>query len=364
MSTIRRKASVALVVLVAVLVALRVAAPTLVQRYVNRTLDGIPEYDGQIGDVDLHLWRGAYSIEDVSLVKTGGKVPVPLFKARHVDLSIRWGPLFHGSVVGEMILDEPELNFVSGPSKESSQKGVDASWIEQVKRLFPLRFDRVDIHRGTLHFRDFHTDPEVDLVLKDVEGWAFGLSNRGTADEALPAFIHVMGQPKGGGWLELDVDLDPLQEAPTFKLTSTLTDLPLPSLNDFLRAYGNIDAEGGTVTMYAELAGESGRFHGYVKPLLKDIVVARGREGEGLPRKVWEGLVSLAAKILKNEENQQVATRIPVEGTFAKAEPDTWAAIGGLLRNAFVQALVPGIEGSVRLPKDSKLARGSKQTGD
>lgn len=71
---------VALVV-TAVLVGLRVALPQLVQDYVNKKLDEMPEYDGRIGDVDMHLWRGAYSIQSIEIVKTEGDVPVPFFES-------------------------------------------------------------------------------------------------------------------------------------------------------------------------------------------------------------------------------------------------------------------------------------------
>ena len=59
--------------------------PWAVRRYVNRTLDRSQIYQGQIGDVTLHLWRGAYSIHDVRLVKVTGNVPVPLYSAKRVD---------------------------------------------------------------------------------------------------------------------------------------------------------------------------------------------------------------------------------------------------------------------------------------
>jgi hypothetical protein len=58
-------------------------------------------------------------------------------------------------------------------------------------------------------------------------------------------------------------------------------------------------------------------------------------------------VVQLAAKVLENSEKEQVATRIPLRGRFDQPQPDLWAAIGGLLRNAFIQALKPGIEGTV-----------------
>jgi hypothetical protein len=96
---------------------------------------------------------------------------------------------------------------------------------------------------------------------------------------------------------------------------------------------------------------------------MKDIQVAKFREDENFGRKVWESIVQVAAKILENPDKERVATRIPIKGRFDKAEPDVWAAIGGLLRNAFIQALVPGIEGSVGLPHGS-LARGTKLATD
>ena len=84
-------------ILVVLLVALRVALPSIVQRYVNDKLDEIPEYDGRIGDVDIHLFRGAYSIDDVDIEKTTGSVPVPFFAARKVDFSMEWREIFQAT---------------------------------------------------------------------------------------------------------------------------------------------------------------------------------------------------------------------------------------------------------------------------
>jgi len=41
----------------------RAFLPWAVRDYVNRTLDRNPLYEGKIGDVQIHLWRGAYSIQ-------------------------------------------------------------------------------------------------------------------------------------------------------------------------------------------------------------------------------------------------------------------------------------------------------------
>src|SRR5687768_17193010 len=57
----------------------RAMLPWAVRNYVNRTLDRNPLYAGTVGEVQLHLWRGAYSIQDVRVSKTTGNVPVPFF---------------------------------------------------------------------------------------------------------------------------------------------------------------------------------------------------------------------------------------------------------------------------------------------
>jgi hypothetical protein len=329
------------------LVVVRALLPIAVQSFVNRTLDAIPGYDGHIGDVDLHLLRGAYVIDDVSLVQTSGKVPVPLFTSTRVDLSVEWRQLVRGKLVGEIDLEAPQLNFVAAPSAEGQQGLVDASWIERVKDLFPLKLNRVAVHRGTVRFRDFNSEPKVDLELNAVEGLATNLTNTPTPELELPAAVRVTAVPPGGGSFLLEGRLAPLAEQPTFSLDTSMERVALPALNDFLRAYANVDAEGGTFSAYAELVAEGGAFEGYVKPLFKDIQVAKWREDQSLGRRLWEGVVQLAAKVLENSEKEQVATRIPLRGRFDQPQPDLWAAIGGLLRNAFIQALMPGIEDTV-----------------
>jgi uncharacterized protein involved in outer membrane biogenesis len=149
----RRKYLIPLVI-VAVLVAIRAAMPWAVEKYVNDRLDAMEGYDGHIGDVDIHLWRGAYTIDDVKIVKTEGKVSVPFFEAEQVDLSVKWSALFDGALVGEIELQHPKINFVKGKSKASSQTKPAKDWRETVKDLFPLKIDKLEIVNGEIHFKE------------------------------------------------------------------------------------------------------------------------------------------------------------------------------------------------------------------
>ena len=49
------------------LLALRLALPSLVHRYVSNVLDETEGYSGTVGGLDLNLWRGAYELTDVAI---------------------------------------------------------------------------------------------------------------------------------------------------------------------------------------------------------------------------------------------------------------------------------------------------------
>ncbi len=82
-----------LAALLLLLLALHLALPYLVRDYLNGKLADMGDYRGHIADVDLALWRGAYRIDGLSIVKDNGKVPVPFLDAPSIDLSVSWQAL-------------------------------------------------------------------------------------------------------------------------------------------------------------------------------------------------------------------------------------------------------------------------------
>ena len=59
-----------LAALLLLLLALHLALPYLVRDYLNGKLADMGDYRGHIADVDLALWRGAYRIDGLSIVRT------------------------------------------------------------------------------------------------------------------------------------------------------------------------------------------------------------------------------------------------------------------------------------------------------
>jgi hypothetical protein len=315
---------------------------------VNRTLARAQGYEGRIGDVDLNLWRGAYQIQNVDIVKKSGATPVPLLRAPLVDLSIEWRALFDGALVGEIWFVHPELNFVAGPPQEQ-QTGAETDWRDVVRALFPVKINRLTVRDGTVHFRNFHTNPKVDVFLRDVNLVARNLTNSKRLSEDMVAHATFSAVPMNAGHMEAKVAIDPYAKTPSFDLDCKISGVALSNFNDFFRAYAKVDVERGRLQLVSELQAKNGSFHGYIKPFFENVEVVTKEEvkEQSIFKTIWEAIVGGAADVLENPGDQAVATRIPISGTVESPRVGFWTTLGNVLRNAFVQAFVPALEHSV-----------------
>jgi hypothetical protein len=340
---------IALIVLVALLIAFRLWLPTLVLEKVNNELTKIDGYEGTVRDIDLFLIAGKYSIKDIKLDKKNGKVPLPFFKADRINLSVEWKALFKGEIVGEIEVHRPQLNYVNGPTKETTQTSIDKDWTEVVDELMPLKINRFEINEGEIHYLDFHSTPKVDIFIRNVYILATNLTNANDTQELLPA--TVMGSANVyEGTFSLNLFIDPLNRVPTLDMNAKLSTVALQNLNEFLRAYGNFDVKDGTLSLYMEAAAKDNRIVGYVKPIARNVEIAEWNKEEGNAlQTMWESVVELAAWIFKNHPEDQLATQVEFEGNLNNPDVSVWSIVGETLRNAFIQALYPSIENSVSI---------------
>jgi hypothetical protein len=339
-STSFRRWVAILSVMVVVLIGARLALPTIAKNAINKRINEIPEYSGEVSSVGINLLRGAYRLNDVRIVKRSGQINEPFFKAESIDFSLAWRELFRGKVVSDISLAKPELSFVKGPSEETSQLEADKRWQEVIADLFPIDITHLEIHDGQLRFVNTETTPRVDVRVAHAKVVATGLRNRAEpGKERFPARIEVQGDTIGLGKLRMTAELEPLAEQPHFLLKAELEDVSLPALNEFLRAYANVDVRAGNFKGYLEMTARDGRFHGYFKPFFEEIDFSDLPEQAKKPitQQLWEGVVRFVAFIFKNHEKDQLATRIPFSGEFGDTEVNVWQTIVNTLRHAFVR---------------------------
>jgi hypothetical protein len=345
-----RALSVIAVVMIVLLVAGRLALPSVLRWYVNRTIDQNPLYDGKIGGIDVHLYRGAYTITDIQLIKTTGNVPVPLFAAKRVDLAIEWDALIHGKVVGRVVMDTPELNFVDAGDEASSQTGVGGPWLEILDDLFPFDLNKAVVKDGSIHFRAFERKPPVDLYISQLQATVDNLKN--IRDETTPmmATVTAEGLMMDHAKFQYQMKLDPFSYKPTFQMAMRLLRLDVTKLNDFAQAYGGIDFEKGTFSLVVEVEAKEGLLEGYVKPIFRNLTVLKLPDDvkEDNPLELfWEAVVGVTTKVLSNPPRDQLATQIPLSGDITAPQTNVFATVTNVLRNAFIRAYLPKLQGNV-----------------
>jgi hypothetical protein len=336
-------AAIGLVVAVA-----RAFLPMFLRDYVNRTLDRDVTYEGRVGDVVVHLWRGAYSIRDIKISKRTGQVPVPFFAAKRLDLSVQWNALLHRRVVGQLQMFQPELNFVSNPTEEESQTGAGAPWLQIIRDLFPFKINTALITDGSVHFRTYKSAKPVDIYLSHVNGTIDDLGNIRDQTNPLVTKVQAIGLAMDQAKVELNMVLDPFSYRPTFHLAVRLLGLDVTRLNDLARTYGKFDFERGWFDLVVEADDKEGQLTGYVKPLFRDLKVFSLTSDigeENVLQSFWQALVGGATEIFRNFSRDQFGTLIPFTAdTSGATTTDILATIGNILRNAFVRAYLPRLE--------------------
>lgn len=350
------------VVLALGLVILRLILPGFLKDYANKVLAQSPDYDGQVESVSVHLWRGAYSIDGVKIVRTTRRMPVPFFEAKRLDLQVDWKSLFQGKLRGSTRIEEPKLNFVLGRSREESQTGEDQPWLSMLNELAPFRLDKAEVVKGEIHLHTFYTTPKVNIFLSDIDATVENLTNASDKLDPLIATVRAEGKAMHTGDFELDMKLDPQAHRPNFELATRLVDLDVRTLNDLARAFGGLDFEDGRFDFVVEATTKDGFLDGYAKPLFRDAIVLGPSDFErgNLLKVGWEAIVGAVGTILSNHERQQFGTRFAIVGEFDDPNASTLEVIGNVLRNAFVRAYLPNIEGR-SAPAAAESAIGSAQ---
>ena len=336
-----------LAAMVILLVAARLMAPWAIRGYVNRTLDRSLIYQGKIGEIELHFWRGAYSIQDLRVVKMTGNVPVPLFAAKRVEFALQWNAILHRKWVGQIVMMQPELNFVDSSNDADAQTGAGGPWLQIIQDLFPFKINSVQVHDGSVHFRAFGANEPVDVYLSHVEGTIDNLTNIQGETTPLITTVKATALAMDQAKFEYQMKLNPFSYRPTFHLGARLLGLDVTKTNNLARAYGAFDFKRGWFDLVIELDAKEGQLTGYVKPLFRNLQVFNLKtdvRDDNPLQFFWQALVGVATKALTNPERDQFGTLIPFHGDVGDNKPDVLGTIGNVLRNAFVRAYLPKLQ--------------------
>jgi hypothetical protein len=111
-----------------------------------------------------------------------------------------------------------------------------------------------------------------------------------------------------------------------------------------------------------EMNCQHGLIAGYLKPLFLHLVIFNPLDDavhDNPLQFFWQAVVGTTAELLKNRPRDQLATSIPISGNLSKPQSDILATIGNVLRNAFIRAYLPRLEGAAQDLDGLEFGRGS-----
>lgn len=252
-----------------VLIATRIALPYAIKDYVNGTLQSMTAYTVRVADIDLSLWRGAYRIDGIRIDKRDKQTTTPFFSSDRVDLSVEWRSLLHGSLVSEIVFDRANITLVQAKSEKESQTGKEEDWQEQIEKLFPFRFNTIEVRDSVVTFQAPGIKAKDALRAEAVNGTLSNLTNVADANKETFADFALTARVLDTASARVDGSVNPWAKQPTFDVNVEVKQVSLPKVNPWLREYIKADAESGDFELFLEIAAADGKFKGYAKPILR-----------------------------------------------------------------------------------------------
>lgn len=346
---LRQKRYLIPLIILVLLIIGRILLPYILETYVNKTLNEIPGYEGYVEDIDVALYRGAYQIEGLVLRKEGAQTKTPLLDFETSDISIEWRSLFKGKIVSEIVLHNPNFNYIFENQEQETPEGEAEveDWTKALTDLVPIDINHLTVHNGSANFVELSADPEINMFLEQINLEATNLSNVVNKEETLPSNLNAKAVSFGGGDVSLWGNLNLLKTIPDMDLEFELQKADVKALNDLTRKYVGVDFESGTFELYSEVAIADGFLKGYIKPMFINTKLLGKEDEGGFFKKLWEGFVGVFKFLFKNQGTDTLATRVPLEGDLNKVDAGILATVLNIFKNAWIQAFTGEVDENI-----------------
>ena len=206
-----------------------------------------------------------------------------------------------------------------------------------------IRAKQISASDATVGFVNEDAGPRYRLFLADTELVMENFSNQRTEGTAR---AKLTGRFMGSGATVVSATFRPELDGPDFDLDARIENTDLKAMNPLLRSHAKVDVASGIFSVFAELRVKGRRVEGYVKPLFHDLDIYSEAQDEdkSLGQKLKEKAADVVGKVLRNRPREEVATVVPLSGPLEDPKASTWSTLIGLVRNAFIKAILPGFE--------------------
>ena len=253
--------------------------------------------------------------------------------------------------VDNATIDAVNIGYVHSPAtKKAEAQRVKTTGKEIEKQnnrpAVDITVTEFDINHSNFTYTDQTGNPNYKLFINDTE---LSLKNLSNHQQHGPADLSLHGKFMGSGDTSIAGSFLASQQGPAFNLKLAMQNTDLPSMNDLLRSFGRFDVAAGKLSVYSQVSIKDGNIDGYVKPMFAGLEVYNYNKDKKTPimHQAKELVIGGASHLFKNRSTNQVASDVDLKGKLTSPDIDTWQALGQVLRNAFIQAIIPGFDRAV-----------------
>ena len=263
------------------------------------------------------------------------------------------GDLEYAPTITKLALDKVavqgvQLEYIHTPGTAQVEQARKDQTVKAAKQVanqpdIELRINRVEVTKSTFALVNRAASPEYRVDLTDADLTVENLSNQRVEGASV---AHLKGRFMGSGPAQASLTLRPRKGGYDMQLSARIEDTDMVRMNNLVHNYGGFEVAAGEMSVYTELQVNNDAVTGYVKPLFREVKVGTpaGEPKPTLGRRLYQGAVGLAAKLLKNQPRREVATVVTISGRADQPVYNMWGAVGHLLQNAFIKAILPGFD--------------------
>jgi hypothetical protein len=253
--------------------------------------------------------------------------------------------------VDNATIDGVALGYLHAPSTQQAETRRIKETGKQIEKqnnrpAVDISVAEFDITHSNFSYTDKTSNPGYRLFINDTD---LALKNLSNHQNQGPAEFALHGEFMGSGDTRVGGDFLASRHGPAFNLKVAIRDTELPSMNDILRAYGRFDVAAGQFSVFSEITLKDDNIEGYVKPMFANLKVYdyQKDKGTGVLHQAKELVIGGASHLFKNSSTQQVASEIDLKGKLSSPDLSTGQALAQVMRNAFIEAIIPGFDRAV-----------------
>lgn len=334
------------------MISLLALIPGLAKYTINRILEKLARFDGQVENITIKSFGSELTIEGLSLRKE--HVATPFISLDLLQVKIDRKMLLSGALDIELFISGVDLIISKDYNKKPMQETGTGFSFDDIN--VPVILTKTTINNVSFEYKDPMNTPALDIQVTDLQLLASNIPPGRITSNTLPTDIMLTAKLLEGE-LTAHVKADLSPEDPDFDINAEVRNINLVLLNDFLQEFGKFDVNRGTLSLFAEVAGKENKFTGYIKPEVFDLdIVGPEDANKNLANRVWQHVLGAAFFVFKNHIKNQIATKIPVSGTFKNPHTNFFVAIAEIFGNAFGKALKPSIDNEVNINSVDKVS--------